>query len=507
MATTTRVEESNTLHSAASKGLPRTAVSGFATQDARAVYRKRNEFAGRFLASCDLVLIGFLGCTAMLWCFHISLALSWKMRESLPIRKHLVCLACYCVAFVLIGFVHGLYSTPPGKAFATHLKGLLKTTLWASPLVISLIYLSGEKALSRMVIAITMIGGLPLLLLWRYVLRSLQLAGISDIRNVLIVGGGRSGLELKTRIEANQQLGLKCVGFVDGPEGHRDIYSARCLPILGTIEDLGAVISHNFVDEVMITVPNDGNLVREAAVCAQNAGAGVCIAADLYDGLTLGATVDYVGDIPTIQLHENNVPYLQLAIKRVSDVIISTIALVVLLPVVLLVAIAVKLDSRGPIFFHSVRIGKKGVPFTCYKFRTMVDDAEKLKKSLEHLNERDGVLFKIIDDPRITRLGKFLRKFSLDELPQFWNVLKGEMSLVGPRPPLQDEYDHYASEHFRRLDVAPGLTGLWQVKARQSPSFEDYINYDLKYIKNWNLWLDLKLIIQTIPVVIAGTGR
>jgi lipopolysaccharide/colanic/teichoic acid biosynthesis glycosyltransferase len=158
------------------------------------------------------------------------------------------------------------------------------------------------------------------------------------------------------------------------------------------------------------------------------------------------------------------------------------------------------------VLYLSDRIGKKGRVFRCIKFRTMVEDADKRRADVLHMNERDGVLFKISNDPRITRLGGFLRKFSLDELPQFVNVLRGEMSIVGPRPPLASEVREYKLNHLRRLDVMPGITGLWQVQARQDPSFDNYISLDVTYVDNWSIWLDLKILARTIVVVFAGTG-
>ena len=175
--------------------------------------------------------------------------------------------------------------------------------------------------------------------------------------------------------------------------------------------------------------------------------------------------------------------------------------------ILLVIAILIKYDSEGPVFYNSVRLGKKGNTFICHKFRTMVADAEMRKESLQHLNERDGILFKISNDPRVTKLGRFLRKWSLDELPQLWNVMKGDMSLVGPRPPIPDEFKKYAVEHLRRLEVVPGLTGMWQVQSRQSSSFDDYIKLDLKYVDSWSVWLDITLIAKTFYVVLAGTGR
>jgi len=164
------------------------------------------------------------------------------------------------------------------------------------------------------------------------------------------------------------------------------------------------------------------------------------------------------------------------------------------------------MDSEGKTFYRAQRIGRKGRAFPCYKFRTMVHNADQLKAELEHMNERDGVLFKIAKDPRITRVGRVLRKYSLDELPQFYNVLKGDMSLVGPRPPMAAEVEQYDLAHLRRLDVLPGITGLWQVEARQDPSFDSYISLDTAYVENWNLMMDLRILARTVGVVLSGTG-
>src|SRR5208337_355789 len=170
------------------------------------------------------------------------------------------------------------------------------------------------------------------------------------------------------------------------------------------------------------------------------------------------------------------------------------------------VTLAIKLDSPGPVLYFSDRIGKKGRVFRCIKFRTMVRDADKRRADVMHMNERDGVLFKISNDPRITKLGRFLRKYSLDELPQFINVLRGDMSIVGPRPPLASEVRKYDLDHLRRLDVMPGITGLWQVQARQDPSFDNYISLDCTYVDNWSIWLDIQILVRTVGVVLAGTG-
>jgi lipopolysaccharide/colanic/teichoic acid biosynthesis glycosyltransferase len=193
-------------------------------------------------------------------------------------------------------------------------------------------------------------------------------------------------------------------------------------------------------------------------------------------------------------------------LKRIIDVALSGIALLFLWPLLLVIAVAVKLESSGPIIYRSLRAGKKGQKFVCYKFRTMVDGADELKDALRRFNERRDPFFKIADDPRVTRLGRFLRKYSLDELSQFWNVLKGDMSLVGPRPHPVDDYARYRLADHRRLDVKPGITGLWQVIARTDPSFETCLKLDLEYMKRWSLSLDFKILMRTVPAVLAGEG-
>jgi exopolysaccharide biosynthesis polyprenyl glycosylphosphotransferase len=246
--------------------------------------------------------------------------------------------------------------------------------------------------------------------------------------------------------------------------------------------------------------------VKQLVEQAREAGVDIRVVPDLYDGLAWNSPVEYIGQFPTIPLHRGEVPVIGMMLKRVLDIVLSSVALVLLSPFLVAIAIAVRFDSAGPILYRSERIGKKARVFPCLKFRTMVQDAETRRAEVLHMNERDSVLFKISNDPRITPVGRFLRKYSLDELPQLINVLRGDMSMVGPRPPIASEVKRYELNHLRRLDVVPGITGLWQVQARQDPSFDSYISMDTAYIENWSLWLDMKILIRTVTVVFAGTG-
>ena len=198
---------------------------------------------------------------------------------------------------------------------------------------------------------------------------------------------------------------------------------------------------------------------------------------------------------------------IQSILKRALDLVGAALALVLLSPLMALIAIVILIDSPGPVLYRTYRVGKNGRLFRFFKFRTMVTNAELLLEEVRSFNERKEILFKSSRDPRLTRSGKALRRFSLDELPQFWNILKGDMSLVGPRPPMLSEYEQFRPEHRRRMQVLPGLTGLWQVMARRDPSFETYVRLDCHYADNWNFWLDLRILLKTVPAILVGTGE
>jgi exopolysaccharide biosynthesis polyprenyl glycosylphosphotransferase len=324
-------------------------------------------------------------------------------------------------------------------------------------------------------------------------------------RNVLIVGTGPEAHALRNHLDRIRHLGYNFKGFIAFPDGYSRPETSK--DVVGELDTLFQHTRKHFVDEVFFTVPSEQRgIVKYTLEQARAHGVDMRIVPEMYDGLVWDNPIEYIGQFPTIPLHHAQVPEIALLLKRVVDIVLSSMILIAISPVLLAIAIAVKMDSPGPVFYLSERIGKKGRVFGCFKFRTMVRDAENRRADILHMNERDGVLFKVTNDPRITNLGRFLRKYSLDELPQFINVLGGDMSIVGPRPPLATEVHQYELSHLRRLDVTPGITGLWQVQSRQDPSFDSYISLDVTYIENWSIWLDIKIILRTIGVVIAGTG-
>jgi exopolysaccharide biosynthesis polyprenyl glycosylphosphotransferase len=324
-------------------------------------------------------------------------------------------------------------------------------------------------------------------------------------RNVLIVGTGAEARALRYYLESIRHLGYRFKGFVESP-GSGTCYEASSEEVVGSLDTLFQDAHKLFVDEIFFTTPCERSVVQDVLQKARANGVDLRIVPEMYDGLSFNSSIEYIGHFPTIPLHRGQVPEMGLMFKRTLDVVFSSMVLIFLSPLLLAIAIAVKLDSRGPVFYVSERVGKKGRVFNCLKFRTMVCDAEERRAALMDRNERDGVLFKITDDPRITRLGRLLRKHSLDELPQFANVLLGDMSVVGPRPlPACDVRDSKLA-YLRVLTVTPGITGLWQVEGRQDPSSDSYISLNVIYIENWSIWLDIKIILRTMGVVLAGTG-
>jgi exopolysaccharide biosynthesis polyprenyl glycosylphosphotransferase len=319
------------------------------------------------------------------------------------------------------------------------------------------------------------------------------------MRNVLIVGAGGLGQRLANYLEKHPEMGRSVCGFLDD----RKVAGKG---VMGRTSDLAELARAAFVDEVILAAPHDRELTLRVLHTAQQLRLDVKMAPDLFGCEPMRET-EQIGDMPLISLHEERLPVAGLMLKRLLDVAGAGVALIFLAPVLAVLAMLVRLDSPGPVLYAALRAGRKGRAFRCYKFRTMVRDADGLKEKLRERNRRQGPFFKITDDPRITRVGRWLRRYSLDELPQLWNVLKGEMSLVGPRPHPLDDFSEYTIEHLPRLDVTPGMTGLWQVTARRDPSFQTGMKLDIEYIHRWSLGMDLRILLRTAGVVLRGSGE
>jgi exopolysaccharide biosynthesis polyprenyl glycosylphosphotransferase len=464
---------------------------------------------GALYAFTDILLAFLSGVLA----YHIRFASDWLSRMAFldhpavhrggPIASHFAFLLLYIALLILVCHAYNLYR--PSLIRSTQMESTLviRAILVATLLLMAFVYLSGIDTISRLVVCLTSVLSAVTMLNWRlcrkYLMRKNFAKGLG-LRHALIVGAGRIGQLLADHLQENPILGYKVNGFLDANHNGDP-------RILGKTDDLARIARQEFIDEVFITIPSQRDLVKKIALEARQLNIDVKVVPELYDGLAWLSPLELVGGFPVRVLHREPIPAIGLFLKRLTDIMGSAFGLVLLSPIFGLLALAIKLDSPGPVFHRAYRVGKKGRKFLCYKFRTMVANAEVLKSQLQALNERQGPFFKIAADPRITRVGAFLRKYSLDELPQLWNVLKGEMSLVGPRPHPVDDCEQYTLEHVRRLDVTPGITCLWQISARHDPSFEKVLALDCQYIENWNYLFDLKILLKTVGVVVRGTGQ
>jgi exopolysaccharide biosynthesis polyprenyl glycosylphosphotransferase len=336
--------------------------------------------------------------------------------------------------------------------------------------------------------------------------RSFRRRGVNT-KSLLVIGGGPRAQLFISKIARRSELGYKMIGFVDtSPFGHE---TATKIKWLGGLDDLPRIIDENVVDEVVIALPIKSQYlqIKSSIDCLEEQGIAVHLVSDLFSQkLATVKSTDFEG-LPLISFTSTPAFCWRTEVKRIIDLAISSALLIISTPLLILAAIAIKVDSTGPVFFVQERMGYNKRRFRMFKFRTMVQNAESMMHAIEHLNEKDGPIFKITDDPRITRVGKLLRKFSIDELPQLINVLLGDMSLVGPRPlSIRDALNLEVSSQKRRFSVRPGLTCLWQISGRSNLSFEQWVDLDLEYIDTWSLKLDCQILVKTIPAVISGHG-
>lgn len=395
----------------------------------------------------------------------------------------------------LLGYTEGLHAGGRDRRRQGVIVG--KSVLWATA-VLSLAYvLQGAPWSTGALFCAAGLLHFGVLWMWRWQTGREESRG--ELRNVLIIGAGGVARRVASHMEGHPEMGRALCGFLDNdrPLGNG---------VIGRISDLARMARTGFVDEVILAAPHDRGLTVEVVREAQRLRLDVEIIPELFGCKAEGAEVERLGDLPVICLHAERLPAAGLVLKRVLDAAGAGLALAILSPLLAVIAGWIKLDSPGSVLYCAQRVGRKGRLFRCYKFRTMVNGADSLKEQLRRSNQRSGPFFKIAQDPRITRLGRFLRRYSLDELPQLWNVVKGDMSLVGPRPHPLDDVAGYEIEHLARFDVTPGITGLWQVTARRDPSFERGMELDREYIRTWSLAADLRILLKTALAVVRGSG-
>jgi exopolysaccharide biosynthesis polyprenyl glycosylphosphotransferase len=346
---------------------------------------------------------------------------------------------------------------------------------------------------------------------FRYALRTflkvIRVRG-KNYRQVLFIGRNIRSAKMLDRIKESPEFGIRILGFLDTPNNIDISQSFPKHELLGDVSELEKTLREKVVDEVFIFLPIKSHYseIQQILETCEKVGVEVKLLAEIFNLNLSRSMITQHEDINIINIYTTPRMGWQLTAKRLLDIMVSAILLFLHMPIILLVSVLIKITSRGNVFFLQERLGYNGRPFNCIKFRTMVENAEEMKGELLANNEMDGPVFKMKADPRVTPIGRFLRKTSLDELPQLINVLLGDMSLVGPRPPIPSEVDQYVLTDIRRLSMKPGITCIWQVSGRNNISFDKWMELDRHYIDNWSFWLDIKILAKTIEAVIKGSG-
>jgi exopolysaccharide biosynthesis polyprenyl glycosylphosphotransferase len=474
------------------------------------VFEQYRRWIAVVVTAADVVLINLAVGLAYWMRYDLQLFAAVDEAYFVPYRSFIPISLALTALLLSIYKVSGVYDMPRGVSWFDEVYRILNSTATGIVLMVFVIVFFFRPFLySRLVffyagVLITAFLGIGRI--GKRVARNhLRRRGLG-VDRLLIVGAGEVGRTVMRNIVAHPTLGYHIVGFVDDDpdKGSTDIGRFKAL---GSTTNIPRLVKELAIDEVIITLPwmYHRKIVSIVAQCERQQ-VRVRIVPDIFQMTLSHLDVEDLGGVPMIGVKDISISRTQQMVKRTGDVILSALALIVLFPFFLLIAIAIRIDSPGPVFFRQIRVGKGEHLFACFKFRSMHQGADEQKSELLARNEADGVFFKIRDDPRITRMGRFLRRLSMDELPQLFNVLMGHMSLVGPRPAPPAEVQRYLAWHKRRLEVPPGITGLWQVSGRSELTFDEMVLLDLYYIENWSPLLDIQIMLRTVPKVITGEG-
>jgi exopolysaccharide biosynthesis polyprenyl glycosylphosphotransferase len=431
-------------------------------------------------------------------------------HELLHVRHYLVFLPVIAAFWMALFNFFGMYWSFRTEKLYTIVFIVFETAGLSFMAFGSLLYVLKIEDVSRFfVLSIFIIAGaammvekLSLILFFRFIRKHGK-----NYRNILIIGTGTRAQKIADLIDTHPEWGIKIVGLLDEDLAKRGEFVKGHI-VIGSMIDLPEIIHNNVVDEVIFVVPRSWLVSIEGVIVfLETEGVRIHIAEDIFNlKHARFKQTDFQG-FPMLTIESTPDKLWQLYFKSFFDFALSGLALLILSPVFAVIAVAIKLNSVGPVFFRQERVGLNGRVFTLFKFRTMEKDAEMKLSQLLAQNEMKGPAFKLANDPRVTPVGAFLRKFSLDELPQLWNVFSGDMSLVGPRPPLPAEVKEYDSWQRRRLSMKPGITCIWQCSGRNKIiDFDEWASLDLDYIDKWSLWLDFKIALKTVPAVLFGIG-
>jgi len=418
-------------------------------------------------------------------------------------------LAVFVGMWIAVLWTQGLYRARERWTRRGEIATVLRATLLQLTLTLSALYVFKLPDVSRLLLVVVFpalaVATIGIRIATRQLLVFLRDHG-RNVRYMLVVGANARAKAFADLVECHAELGLVVIGHVKADASDSGVVLDR--PLLGMLYDLEQILHSEIVDEVAICLPfSMEELIEQAVYLCEQEGKTVRIPVAPVERMLSTGRLESIDGIGVYSLASGPDRALGLLLKRVVDIVGATILMVAVSPVMAALAIAIKRDSEGPVLFRQERVGLHGRAFMLVKFRSMCMDAEDQLDDLREDNVINGHAFKLDNDPRTTGIGRFLRRSSLDELPQLWNVLRGQMSLVGPRPPLPREVANYDAWHRRRLSMKPGITGLWQVGSRHNPEFDQWVEQDLDYIDSWSLWLDFKIIARTLPAVLSGTGR
>jgi exopolysaccharide biosynthesis polyprenyl glycosylphosphotransferase len=423
---------------------------------------------------------------------------------------HLFLLPLLLVLVVSFMSYFGAYGLPKYTSKAKYTWAVFRGVSLAIGILLSLLFFLNIQYISRTVIFIFAGCEFVALSALRMVVKNYFIRSVASGKNslkVLIVGTGERARELVAELEQQADWGVEIVGYLD-PDSTRVGQRINDTEVIGTLDNVDECLKQHIIDEVIIAIPRSMLEDAEPIVLAcEEEGIKLRFMADVFNVHVAKISLTLIGQTPLLTLESVAQDSTQLLIKRIFDFSLSLLAMPVVLPVLFIAAFAIKQDSPGPVFFVQQRVGLKKRYFSMFKLRSMYVDAEEKLKEIEHLNEAEGPIFKMKNDPRITRVGRFIRKSSIDELPQLFNVLLGDMSLVGPRPMSTRDVDLFDKGiQRRRFSVKPGLTCLWQISGRSDLPFHKWLELDLEYIENWSLWLDLKILLKTPIAVFQSRG-
>jgi len=464
--------------------------------------KERETVLRRFLLVVDSVIISLA--------FFLAFFLKGMLNEpGEPLKRYVVTLLIAIPLWCLTLYANGIYLSMRTRSYLEILWAVIKSAVLTFLATGTAIYFLKHSQTSRLFFILFAGFSFGFILLEKTALfmsaHYVHRQGLNT-RRILVVGTGKRAQEFVKKVDGHPEWGFEILGAIDDEPG-RGVHQVGRLDVIGTLEDIPRIFHKDAVDEVVFVVPRSRlNSLQDAIHKCETEGVVVTVAVDLFDTLLAKSSVTELDGMPLLHFKTTHAREWELLVKRIFDFAASGLGILVLSPFLLVTAILIKVTSKGPVFFKQNRLGLHGRRFTLYKFRTMRIGAHDILSNVTDLNDMTTPEFRDKKTSWITPVGRFLRKFSLDELPQLFNVFVGHMSIVGPRPTVPDEVEKYKTWQRRRFSMKPGITCLWQVNGRNNIAFEDWMKLDLEYLDNWSLWLDAKILLKTVPVVLFGIG-